>query len=303
MLQAGVSWVANAELAAAVSNSGALGIIAPNAGMPLRGNIVENLRAQIAKAKMLSNEPFGVHLPISAPSANELVDVIIGEEVPVVVTSAGNPAFYTSRFKDADIKVLHVVTSVREARAAEAMGVDAVIAQGYEAIGLLGVDELPALVLVPAVAEAVEIPIVASGGIVDGRGLVTALALGAGGVHMGTRFIATTECAAHAAFKEAIVKAVDSSTVVAGHPKRPMRMLKGAVATKLLVMRSQGASEQKFTDFLGKDRVRAALLEGDLVKGEPICGAGAGLISEVLPAGEVVRMIMKQAEEILARLK
>jgi enoyl-[acyl-carrier protein] reductase II len=303
IFQAGLSWVASAELAAAVSNAGGLGALAPNAGMPLKGSLVQNLRAQIAAVRKLTGQPFGVHIPISAPSANALVDTVIGEEVKVVISSGGSPAFYTGRFKDAEITVLHVVTSVREAQAAEALGVDAVIALGYESGGILGAEPIPTFVLVPAVADAVDIPVVAAGGIVDGRGLVAALALGAQAVQMTTRFIATEECVAHPKFKEAVVKAVETDTVVTFRHFRPRRLLRGSLATELLRKEEEGASERELLKVLGSDRLRAALLQGDLEQGELPCGIAAGLVTEVLPAAEVIQRTIKQAEEMLGRLR
>ena len=303
IIQGVMGWVANAELAAAVSDAGALGLVAPNAGMSSKGKLLENLRSELAKAQKLTAEPLAVSVPVNVPNAQELVDLVIAEEVKVVITSVGSPAFYTSRFKDAEISVLHVINSVKDARAAEALGVDAVIAMGYESGGALGVEGLPTLVLVPTVVEAVEIPVIAAGGIVDGRGLAAALSLGAQAVQMGTRFIATQECVAHPAFKGAIVKAVDSSTVVTCQRSDPRRMLKGPLASKLLQMEAEGASGQEVKEFLGSDRLRAALLQGDLDEGDPACGAGSALISDVLPAAEVVQQTVRQAEEILAKLR
>ncbi|MBI2868075.1 MAG: nitronate monooxygenase, partial [Chloroflexi bacterium] len=299
IIQAGVSWVANAVLAAAVSRAGGLGTLAVNAGMPPKGNVIQHLRTLIGKVRRLTSSPFAVHLPLTTPSINELVDLVIAEEVPIVITSRGSPAFYTSLLKDAKVTVLHVVTSVLEAKAAEARGVDAVIAKGYEGGGYVGQNEVPTLVLTPAVVDAVEVPVVAAGGIVDGRGLAAALALGAEAVYMGTRFIATTECVAHRNFKQAIIEAVDTGTTVVGRRNFHVRLLKGKVADKLKSMEGKGASDTALQSYLGTDRARLALLEGDLEKGQPTCGAGAGRISEILPAAEVVQRIVKQVEEVI----
>ncbi|HIE17391.1 MAG TPA: nitronate monooxygenase, partial [Dehalococcoidia bacterium] len=208
IIQGGMVWIANAELAAAVSNAGGLGLISPTASMNRTGDQVENLRKQIAIARGLTQKPFGINLPIlNNPQIEELVSTVIDAGVKVVVTAAGSPALYTNRFKEAGIKVLHVIAGVRHAQSAERRGVDAVIAEGYEAGGHNGLDELTTFTLVPQVVDAVTIPVVAAGGIADARGVVAALALGADGVQMGTRFVATHECAAHQNFKEAIVKA------------------------------------------------------------------------------------------------
>jgi enoyl-[acyl-carrier protein] reductase II len=237
IIQGGMVWIANAELAAAVSNAGGLGLISPNAGMSRNGDQIENLKKQIEITKGLTSKPFGVNLPIlNNPQIEALVDAVIKAKVKVVVTAAGNPALYTGRFKEAGIKVLHLVAAVRHAQSAEKRGVDAVIAEGYEAGGHNGLDELTTLTLVPQVADAVSIPVVAAGGIADARGVVAALALGANGVQMGTRFVATRECAAHQNFKDAIVKANDTDTAITGRKLGPTRILKNEIATKLLVM-------------------------------------------------------------------
>jgi enoyl-[acyl-carrier protein] reductase II len=303
IIQGGMTWIANAELAAAVSNAGGLGLISPNAGMALDGNPVENLRSQIKKAKRLTNKPFGVNFPLQDPQVKAEIDVAIEEKIPVVTTSAGNPATYTSYLKEAGIKVLHLVASVRHARGAEGRGVDAVIAEGYEAGGHNGLDELPTFVLVPQVVDAVSIPVVAAGGIADARGFVAALALGAEGVQMGTRFVATHECIAHQKVKEAIVNAIDTGTVISGRKLGPTRGLKNELTEKILEMESRGASAEELQAFIGPGRARLGKLEGNMAEGEAYCGAIAGLIKEIVSAGEVVRSIMENADAVLASLK
>ena len=303
IIQGGMAWVANAELAAAVSAAGALGLISPNAGMALEGNVVEHLRSQIRRAKGLTDKPFGVNLPIQTPEIKDLIDVIIEEGVKVVTTSAGNPALYTGVFKEAGVKVFHVVASVRHAKGAERHGVDAVIAEGYEAGGHNGVDELPAMVLVPQVVDAVDVPVVAAGGIADARGLVAALALGADGIQMGTRFVATHECVAHPNFKDAIVKANDAGTVITGRKLGPARILTGEFASKMLELEGRGATPEELLAFIGMARARTAELDGDLVDGEAYCGAIAGMIEEIVSAGDVVRSIVDGHSRIVAGLK
>lgn len=234
IIQGGMTWIANAELAAAVSNAGALGIVSPNAGMKLEGNVVEHLRSQIRKAQSLTDRPFGVNLPLQIPEIKELIDVLMAEGVKVVTTSAGSPALYTGVLKEGGVKVLQVVASVRHALSAERHGVDAVVAEGYEAGGHNGFDELPTMVLVPQVVDAVSIPVVAAGGIADARGFVAALALGAEGVQMGTCFVTTKECVAHQNFKDGIVNASDTGTVITGRKLGPARILKNEFASKIL---------------------------------------------------------------------
>lgn len=303
IIQGGMTWIANAELAAAVSNAGGLGIISPNAGMTLDGNPVENLRSQIKKAKSLTDKPFGVNFPLQYPGVKELIDVAIEEGIPAVTTSAGNPATYTPYLKEAGIKVLQVVASVRHAKGAEGRGVDAVITEGYEAGGHNGFDELTTFVMVPQVVDAVEIPVIAAGGIADARGFVAALALGAEGVQMGTRFVATHECITHQNVKEAIIGAIDTGTVISGRKLGPARGLKNELTAKILEMESRGASTEELQSFIGPGRARLGKLEGDLADGEAYCGAIAGMITEIVSAGDVVRSIVGNADAVLAKLQ
>ena len=303
IIQGGMNWIANAELAAAVSDAGGLGLISPDAGMDLQAAPVEHLRNQIKKAKSLTNKPFGVNFPLQNPAIKELIDVAIEEGVTVVVTSAGNPATYTPYLKDSGVKVLHVVASARHARGAESRGVDAVIAEGYEAGGHNGFDELPTFVLVPQVVDAVKVPVIAAGGIADARGFVAALALGAEGVQIGTRFIASHECIAHQNFKDAVINAIDTGTAISGRKLGPTRGLKNELTAKILEMESRGASAEELESFIGHGRARKGQLEGDLVNGEGYCGAIAGMITEIVSAGEIVRSIMDGADTVIASLQ
>lgn len=302
IIQGGMTWIANAELAAAVSNAGALGIVSPNAGMKLEGNVVEHLRSQIRKAQSLTDRPFGVNLPLQIPEVKELIDVLMAEGVKVVTTSAGSPALYTGVLKESGVKVLQVVASVRHALSAERHGVDAVVAEGYEAGGHNGFDELPTMVLIPQVVDAVSIPVVAAGGIADARGFVAALALGAEGVQMGTCFVATKECVAHQNFKDAIVKASDTGTVITGRKLGPARILKNEFASKILEMESKGATPEELMVFIGIARSRTGELDGDMIDGEAYCGAIAGMIKEIVGAGDVVRGIVEGYSKVVAGL-
>jgi len=304
IIQGGMVWIANAELAAAVSNAGGLGLISPNAGMSRNGDQVDNLKQQIKIAKDLTAKPFGVNLPIlNNPQIEALVDAVIEAKVKVVATAAGNPALYTGRFKEVGIKVLHLVAAVRHAQSAERRGVDAVIAEGYEAGGHNGLDELTTLTLVPQVVDAVKIPVVAAGGIADARGIVAALALGAEGVQMGTRFVATRECAAHQNFKEAVVKASDTDTAITGRKIGPTRILKNEMATKLLEMEAVGASTEDLLAFIGSGRSRTGQFDGDLVNGEAYCGSIAGMIKEIKSVAEVMHDIVEGYDKVIAKLK
>jgi len=302
IIQGGMTWVANAELAAAVSNAGALGIISANAGAPYNADMKEHLRAQIKRARSLTDKPFGVNIPLVYPDSPKFVDVVIEEGIPVVTTSAGNPQLYTPRLKEAGVKVFQVVASVRHARKAESVGVDAVIAEGYEAGGHNGPDELTTFVLVPQMADAVSIPVVAAGGIADARGLVAAFALGAEAVQMGTAFVATHECVAHPTYKQAIVDANDVGSVITARKLGPARIVKGELAFKILQMEAEGASAEELEAFIGPGRARLGSLEGDLVEGEGYCGAIAGLIKQIVSAAEVVERVVGGVPSVLGRL-
>ena len=303
IIQGAMSWIANGELAAAVSEAGGLGIIGRNAAWDGRGEWIDNLRRQIRIAREHTRKPFGVNIVVLDPRVQDVADLVAEEGVPVVTTSAGNPAVLTRFLKEKGIKVLHVVASCRHAAGAEKAGVDAVIAEGYEAGGHDGMDELPTFVLVPQVVDAVKVPVVAAGGIADARGFVAALALGAEGVQIGTRFIATTECCAHPAFKQAVIEALDTSTTVTGRKIGPTRGIKNGFTAKLTEMELSGASAEQLEEYIGLGRSPAGQLRGDLQEGELYCGAIAGLVTEIVSAGEVVRSIVEGAERVLASLR
>jgi enoyl-[acyl-carrier protein] reductase II len=214
IIQGGMLWLATAELAAAVSNTGALGTMSPYAGMEKNGDPSENLKLQIVKIKNLTEKPFAINIPLDLPKSGIFIDIILKEKVGIVVTAAGNPALYTELLHQEKIKVLHVVSSVKQAQIAEACNVDAVIVEGVEAAAHLGFDEIPLFSLIPQVADVVSIPVIATGGIVDARGVVAAFALGAEGVQLGTRFIAVEENIANLKYKQAIIEAKDTDTVI-----------------------------------------------------------------------------------------
>jgi enoyl-[acyl-carrier protein] reductase II len=294
IIQGGMAWIANGELAAAVSEAGGLGTIGRTAAWDGKGEWTDNLRKQIHIARERTNKPFSVNVVVLDPRARDVVDLLIEEKVPVVTTAAGNPAMLTSYFKEKAIKVVHVVASCRHARGAEKAGVDAVVAEGYEAGGHNGMDELPTFVLVPQV--------VAAGGIADARGFVAAMALGAEGVQIGTRFIATKECCAHPAFKQAVLEALDTSTVITGRTIGPTRGIKNAFTEKLTEMEYSGAPAEKLEEFIGMGRSPGGQLKGDLEQGELYCGAIAGMVREIAGAGEVVRSIVEGASAVIRGL-
>ncbi len=303
IIQGGMLWLADADLAAAVSESGALGVISPMAGMELQGHAPINLQRQIRRAKDLTPKPFAVNIPLDLQEAGLLIDVVLKEGVGIVITAAAAPGDYTSLMKSAGIKVLHVVSSVKHGEAAEAAGVHAIIAQGIEAGGRNGRDELPLFSLLPQVVDSVSIPVVATGGIADARGMAAALALGAQGVQLGTRFIAVNECIAHPAYKQALLEADDAGTVITCRKFVPTRSLKTGFASKLLALEESGASAEQISNFLGWRGARSAQIDGDLDSGEAHCGASVGLIREIIPAGLVVQRLMQGYREVIERLQ
>ena len=221
VLQAGLPWISNPELVAAVSNAGGLGILHPTAGVDAEDDVVANLRSNLRQVQRLTQQPFGVALYLPHPNIPDMIEAGVQEGMHIAVTYGGSPALYTDLLKEHDNIVIHEVATVRHARGAEAQGVDIVIAAGFEGGGLRGADKVSTLVLVPQVATSVTIPVIASGGVVDSRGYVAALALGAQGVQMGSRFAATTECISHQNYKEAILMAIDSGTIILGATAGP----------------------------------------------------------------------------------
>ena len=305
ILQAGMPWVSNPELAAAVSNAGALGILHPSAGMKADGDIVSNLRENIRRLRRSTSNSFGVAFYRANPIVATLIETAIEEGMRITITYGGSPALFTGLLKSNDIRVLHQVYTVRHARGAEAQGVDIIIAEGTEGGGVRGPDENSNLVLIPQVADAVSIPVIASGGIMDSRGYVAALALGANGAQMGTRFVATHQSIAHPRYKEALLAAIDTGTIIAGRYHRPTRLLRRDAALKIKDSApsvEKDASEHWESE-LGPAQVRAALLDGDLDNAVAYCGAGAGLISDIMAAEEVVQSLVEGTQEIMAALR
>ncbi len=292
IIQGGMLWLATAELAAAVSNAGGLGIVSPLAGMNKDGEPAINFENHIARAKALTPKPFGVNIPLELKYADALIEIAITNKVNIVITAAGNPSRFSSLLKKEGMTVLHVVSSVHQALKAESFGVDAVIAQGIEAAAFNGKDELPLFALIPQVADAVRVPVVAAGGIADARGLVAALALGADGVQLGTRFVAVTENIAHINYKQAIVDARDTDTAVTCRRIAPIRTLKTDFTKAVIELEKSGASEEDIFDFIGYRTNWDSQIQGRMNSGEAYCGAAAGLIKEILPVNEVIRQLV-----------
>ena len=289
-------WAAGSRLAVAVSEAGGLGMIGAGSMKP------DLLREQIRKTKDRTSLPFAVNIPLIRGDARDLVRVVVGEGVRIVFTSSGTPALFTAELKQAGCTVVHVIAAVKHARKAAGAGCDAVVAEGFEAGGHNGVDETTTLALVPQVADAVDIPVIAAGGIADGRGLAAALALGAGGVQVGTRFAATVESSAHANYKDAVVAAGDGDTVLTLKKLAPVRMIRTPFALKALQAERDGATKEELESLLGRKREMMGIFEGNVQEGELEAGQSAGLVREVLPAGEVVRAMMEQYHAVVHRL-
>jgi enoyl-[acyl-carrier protein] reductase II len=294
ILQGGMAWISTAELVSAVSNAGGLGIIGS-------GNMEPDLvREEIRKVKSLTDKPFGVNIYFLSPYAEEVMNVVIEERVPVVTTGAGNPGKFIPRLKEKGIKIFPLVSSVSLAKRLEKLGVDGVIAEGMECGGHIG--EITTMALVPQVVSAVNIPVIAAGGIADGRGFVAALALGAQGIQMGTRFIASIECRAHENYKIEILKAKDRDTVITGLSTRhPVRVIYNKLAREFLEMEKRGISIEELEKF-GTGRLKSAVIDGDIEYGSVMAGQISGLISDIKSVKDIIEDIVKEAEEILKKL-
>ncbi|ACL69783.1 enoyl-[acyl-carrier-protein] reductase FabK [Halothermothrix orenii] len=291
ILQGGMAWVATGELAAAVSKAGGLGIIGA-------GNApVDVIKDEIRKVKEVTDRPFGVNIMLLSPFVDDIVELVLEERVPVVTTGAGNPGKYIKGFKEVGTKVIPVVPSVALAKRMARLGVDALIAEGNEAGGHIG--ELTTMALVPQVVDAVDIPVIAAGGVADGRGLVAALALGAAGVQMGTRFVCTEECTAQENYKKAIVKARDRDAVVTGRSTgHPVRNLKNKLTRTMNKLERQGVSKEEL-EKLGSGKLRLAVVEGDIDNGSVMAGQISGLINDIKPVEDVLQSIVRDAENII----
>ncbi|MBT9177554.1 MAG: Nitronate monooxygenase [Firmicutes bacterium] len=293
IIQGGMAWVATASLAAAVSNAGGLGIVGAGHAPS------EWVRQQIRQIRDLTDKPFGVNVMLLSPAVKDVVDVVVSERVPIVTTGAGSPGPYMEALKLAGCKVVPVVASVTLARRLERMGADAIIAEGSEAGGHIG--EVSTMALVPQVVDAVAVPVIAAGGIADGRGIAAALMLGAEGVQLGTRFICTTECEAHINYKEAIVGAGERDAVVCGTSiGHPVRALKNQLTRDIAALERQGAGEEELQK-LGAGRLRLAFEQGDVLSGSLMAGQSAGLIKDIRPVRELMLSLGEQTEILLGR--
>ena len=292
IIQGGMAWVAENTLASAVSNAGGVGLIAG-------GNApIDYLREQIRLCKEKTNKPFGVNIMLMSPNADDLAQLVIDEGIKVVTTGAGNPGRYIAAWKEAGVKVIPVVPSVALAKRMEKSGADAVIAEGTESGGHIG--ENTTMCLVPQVVDAVQIPVIAAGGIADGRGMAASFMLGAEGVQIGTRFLASDECQIHPVFKELVIKAKDTDSVVTGrYTGHPCRNVKTKFAKKLAAGEKDGTLSPDEFEKLTVGALRRAVVEGDVESGSFLCGAIAGMINEVKTCAEIVKEINDGAEKLL----
>ena len=291
IVQGGMAWVAESHLAAAVSEAGGLGLIAA-ANAP-----AEWVREQIQEVRKHTNKPFGVNIMMLSPNADEVAQVVVEENVPVVTTGAGTPEKYMSMWKESGIKVIPVVASVAMAKRMERCGADAIVAEGTEAGGHIG--ENTTMVLVPQIADVVQIPVIAAGGIADGRGMAAAFMLGAEGVQMGTRFVATEEAQVHENYKNCIIKAKDIDSRVTGRTTgHPVRALRNKMTTEYIRLENAGASFEEL-EHLTLGGLQKAVVDGDVKLGSVMAGQIAGMIKEILPCKEIIINIVSQAESLL----
>jgi enoyl-[acyl-carrier protein] reductase II len=295
IIQAGMVWCSGWRLASAVSNAGGLGLIGAGSMYP------EVLAEHIIKAKQATTKPFGVNVPLLYPDIDKLMDVIVQHKVQIVFTSAGNPATYTDALKAKGIKVVHVVSSKKFAIKAMNAGVDAVVAEGFEAGGHNGREETTTLCLIPMVRDAIDIPLIAAGGIGDGRAMAAVFALGAEAVQVGSRFAASEESSAHIAFKQEIVKADEGATELVMKQITPVRLLKNEFYQKVKSAELKGATTEELKAILGKRRAKLGMFEGDLVEGELEIGQIAAQIKAIEPAAQVLQDILKGFKETLKR--
>jgi enoyl-[acyl-carrier protein] reductase II len=294
IIQGGMVWCSGWKLASAVSNAGGLGLIGAGSMYP------DVLREHIRKCAAATDKPFGVNVPLLYPEIDKIMSIIAEEEVRIVFTSAGNPALWTSWLKERDIKVVHVVPNVKLAQKCIERGVDAVVCEGFEAGGHNGKDEITTMCLVPQVVDAIgdQVPVIAAGGIGDGRAMAAALCLGADGVQIGTRFAVTLESSAHARYKQAVIDAIDTSTVLTLKQITPVRFIKNAFYLRVLEAEKTGASPDELLSLLGRGRAKRGIFEGDLDEGELEVGQVAGLIGDLPSASDVISKIMNEVKTI-----
>lgn len=292
IIQAGMIWNSGWKLASAVSNSGGLGLIGAGSMYP------DVLQEHIQKCKNATDKPIGVNVPLLYPNVEKIMQIIVDEGIKIVFTSAGNPKTWTSYLKDNGITVVHVVSSVKFAIKSEQAGVDAVVAEGFEAGGHNGREETTTFTLIPMVKEKVHIPVISAGGIATGRGMLAAMVLGADGVQIGSRFVASNESSSHINFKSAVVKAKDGDTYLTLKELAPVRLIKNRFFDELQEIYQQKPTIEQLKEKLGRARAKKGMFEGDLEQGELEIGQIAGLIHEIKPAAEILNEIVNEFNEV-----
>jgi len=293
IIQAGMIWCSGWELASAVSNAGGLGLIGSGSMYP------DVLKMHIQKCKKATNKPFGVNVPLLYPNIEEHIKTIIEEKVPIVFTSAGNPKTWTNILKAEGIKVVHVVSNVKFALKSAEAGVDAIVAEGFEAGGHNGREETTTLCLIPMVRKAIDIPLIAAGGIATGSGMAAMFCLGADAVQVGSRFVATHESSAHQNFKVRVINTPEGDTQLTLKELTPVRLIKNDFYAQVEAAYQAGASKEKLNELLGRGRAKKGMFEGDLIEGELEIGQVSGLIKEIVPAAQVVEEIVKEFNEVI----
>ena len=297
IIQAGMVWASGWRLAAAVSNAGGLGLLGAGSMYP------HILREHIKKCKAATKKPFGVNIPLLYPDIDQLIQVILEEKVSVVFTAAGNPKLWTSYLKEKGCTVIHVVSSVKFALKAQDCGVDALVAEGFEAGGHNGREETTTLTLIPLVKKAIKIPLIAAGGIGSGEAMLAAMALGADAVQVGSRFVATPEASSHDRFKQEVIKAKQGTTVLTLKELTPVRMMKNPFYQKIHALYERGASVEELQKTLGRGRAKKGMFEGDLVEGELEIGQVAAQIDSIIPAAEIIKQFINAYNRSIDRLK
>lgn len=285
IIQAGMIWASGWKLASAVSNAGGLGLLGSGSMYP------HVLKEHVQKCKAATNKPFGVNIPLLYTALEEHLEIIVEEKVPIVFTSAGNPKTWTQHLKSKGITVVHVVSSSAFAVKAQAAGCDAVVAEGFEAGGHNGREETTTMVLIPQVASAVNIPVIAAGGIATGKQMLASMALGANGVQIGSRFICTPEASSHQSFKEAILQSKEGDTMLSMKKTVPVRLLKNSFYEQIKTAENKGATEEELLQILGRGRAKKGMFEGDLTEGELEVGQVCSMIKNMMPAADVVKEI------------
>lgn len=291
VIQAGMVWCSGWELASAVSNAGGLGLIGSGSMYP------DVLKENIVKCKEATDKPFGVNVPLLYPQIDEHIKLILKHNVKIVFTSAGSPAKYTPLLKENGVTVVHVIANVKFAKKCQDAGVDAIVAEGFEAGGHNGIEETTTMVLIPLISKAVDLPLIAAGGIGTGRQMLAAFVLGAEGVQIGSRFVASVESSAHINFKNKVVEAKDGDTVLSMKKVVPVRLIKNKFYRDIKTAEDRGAETEELKSILGRGRAKKGMFEGDMDEGELEIGQVSALIEDIKPAGEILKEIVDEFEE------